>query len=141
MGLCPTRYLPIASDVAAYRALDLVRTAEIAVHFIIKSRHMSVKEECRPNDWARVLLCLTHLKPRRVRKAATNEKKGGILSSLIRQNAFNSRSVGRDDVDNWIKRQPYFPPNKTKAFNALFFKSGGRDDVDQWKKKTTFFPA
>ena len=69
------------------------------------------------------------------RRAATNEKKGGILSRLIRQNAFNSRSVGRDDVDQWIKRRPYFPPNKTKAFNALFFRTVGRDDVDKWIKR------
>ena len=46
VGLCPTRYLPFAGDVAAYRALDSVRTTLIAwtrVHAIIKSRRVSEK--------------------------------------------------------------------------------------------------
>ena len=142
MGLCPTQYLPIAGDVAAYRALDLGRTAEIVVHFIIKSRHTSVKEECRPNDWERfVVHDMSKTETCQSRRAATNEKKGGILSRLIRQNAFNSRSVGRDDVDQWIKRWPYFPPNKTKAFNALFFRTVGRDDVDKWIKRCSLDAA
>ena len=45
--LCPTQFLPFAGDVDAWRALDSIRTAEI------KTRVS--QEECRPNDWARVL--------------------------------------------------------------------------------------
>ena len=44
----PTRFLPFAGDVAAYRALDSVRTAEIAVHAIVKSRHVSIKNDVSP---------------------------------------------------------------------------------------------
>ena len=47
VGLYPTRFLPFAGDVDARRALDSVRMAEI------KTRVS--QEECRPNDWARVL--------------------------------------------------------------------------------------
>ena len=49
MGLCPTRYLPFAGDVAAYRALDSIKTAEIAwtrVH-AINDYNMCLKEESK----------------------------------------------------------------------------------------------
>ena len=41
------------------------------------------------------------------------------------------RSVGRDDVDQWIKRRYYSPPNRTNAFNAFFFRNNDGGDVDK----------
>ena len=38
------------------------------------------------------------------------------------------------------KKREFFPPNKTNAFNALFFRNNGQDDVDQWKKRSPFSP-
>ena len=48
VGLCSHTVLTFAGDVDARRALDSVRTAEIAVHAIIKSRHVSIKNDVSP---------------------------------------------------------------------------------------------
>ena len=53
MGLCPTRYLPFAGDVAAYRAWDSILTVEIActrVH-AISDYNTCLKEE---NKWMKI---------------------------------------------------------------------------------------
>ena len=79
--------LTFAGDVDARRALDLVRTAEIAVHFIIKSRHVSVRRAAAkkegflpPNKTKRLFFRAA------VETTWTNEKKEALFPRLIRQN-------------------------------------------------------
>ena len=94
MGLCPTRYSPIAGDVAAYWALDLVRMAEIAVHFISKSRHVSMIGQSRTTSAQSlgthfVLTDMSLTETCQSGRAAANEKKDFLFHRLIGQNAFN----------------------------------------------------
>ena len=53
MGLCPTRYLPFAGDVAAYRAWDSIKTVEIAWTRVnaISDYNTCLKEE---NKWMKI---------------------------------------------------------------------------------------
>ena len=90
--LYPTWFLPFADDVDARRTLDSIRMVGIKTH--VNQRRMLAQ-------WLSTRFVVTDTSKTETcqsRSAAANEKKGGILSRLIRQNAFNSlffRSSGR----------------------------------------------
>ena len=71
-------------------------------------------ESLPPNKTKVSFFCLTRCTP--VEEAAANEKKREFFLPN-KTNAFSAlffRNNGRHDVDQWKKRSPFSPPNKTK---------------------------